>query len=51
VLAIHPLQIGIYGLGAIRRSERGDRLWRQWIERSAQQTRDLDSFAALARRR
>lgn len=50
VLAIHPLQIGIYGLGAVRRSERGDALWRQWIGRAAQHTRDLDSFAVLGKR-
>lgn len=50
LLAIHPLQTAIFGLGAIRRSERGDELWRQWIERSAQHTRDLDSFAVLSRR-
>jgi aminoglycoside phosphotransferase (APT) family kinase protein len=48
--AIHPLQTGIFGLGAVRRSERGDRLWRTWIARTAQQTRDLDSFALLAAR-
>ncbi|MDO9352682.1 MAG: phosphotransferase, partial [Solirubrobacteraceae bacterium] len=48
--AIHPLQTGIFGLGAVRRSERGDRLWRTWIARCAQQTRDLDSFALLAAR-
>jgi aminoglycoside phosphotransferase (APT) family kinase protein len=48
--AIHPLQVGIFGLGAVRRSERGDRMWRAWIDRAAQQTRDLDSFALLAAR-
>lgn len=48
--AIHPLQTGIFGLSAVRRSERGDRLWRVWIARCAQQTRDLDSFALLAAR-
>jgi hypothetical protein len=48
--AIHPLQTGIFGLGAVRRSDRGDRLWRTWIARSAQQARDLDSFALLAAR-
>lgn len=51
VLAIHPLQIGVFGAGAVRRSERGgDQLWKQWIERAAQHTRDLDSFQALAAR-
>jgi aminoglycoside phosphotransferase (APT) family kinase protein len=48
--AVHPLQTGIFGLGAVRRSDRGDQLWRTWIARSAQQTRDLDSFALLASR-
>ena len=51
VLAIHPLQIGVFGAGAVRRSERGDRLWKQWISRAAQHTRDLDSFSALRDRR
>lgn len=46
--AIHPLQTGIFGLGAVKRSARGDELWRQWIARSAEQTRDLESFAVLA---
>lgn len=50
VVAIHPLQTGVYGLGAVKRSERGDRMWRNWIERSAAMTRDLDSFEALAAR-
>lgn len=48
--AIHTLQVGIFGLGAVRRSERGDRLWQNWIGRAAIQTRDLDSFAVLAAR-
>lgn len=48
--AIHPLQAAIFGMGAVRRSERGDRMWRNWIERAATMTRDLDSFAVLARR-
>lgn len=48
LLAIHGLQVGFFGLGAVKRSERGDELWRTWIERTATQTRDLDSFAALA---
>jgi hypothetical protein len=48
LLAIHPLQTGVFGLGAVKRSDRGDRMWRNWIERSAIMTRDLDSFALLA---
>jgi aminoglycoside phosphotransferase (APT) family kinase protein len=48
LLAIHPLQTGIFGLGAVKRSERGDQMWRNWIDRSAVMTRDLDSFALLA---
>ncbi|WP_169738361.1 phosphotransferase [Patulibacter minatonensis] len=50
VLAIHPLQTGVFGLGAVKRSERGDRMWCNWIDRSAAMTRDLDSFALLATR-
>ncbi len=50
LLAIHPLQTGIFGIGAVKRSERGDRMWRNWVERSAQMTRDLDSFTVLAER-
>lgn len=46
--AIHTLQVGVFGLGAVKRSERGDRMWKSWIDRGAHQTRDLDSFSALA---
>ena len=47
LLAVHPLQTGIYGFGAVKRTERGDRMWQNWIGRSAAATRDLDSFALL----
>lgn len=50
LLAVFPLQVGVFGLGAVKRSERGDRMWRNWIDRAAIQTRDLDSFAVLATR-
>jgi hypothetical protein len=50
LLAIHPLQTGVFGLGAVKRSERGDEMWRNWIDRSANMTRDLDSFTLLAER-
>jgi thiamine kinase-like enzyme len=50
VHAVHSLQIGVFGLGAVKRTPRGDEMWRVWIERSAAHTRDLDSFAALATR-
>jgi aminoglycoside phosphotransferase (APT) family kinase protein len=46
--AIHGLQVGVFGLGAVRRTPRGDRMWKLWIERTAAQVRDLDSYAALA---
>ncbi len=46
--AIHPLQTGVFGLGAVKRSARGDELWRQWIARCAEHTRDLESFDVLA---
>jgi aminoglycoside phosphotransferase (APT) family kinase protein len=45
--AIHGLQVGIFGLGAVKRTERGDRMWKVWIERTAAQVRDLDSYAVL----
>lgn len=47
--AIHGLQVGVFGLGAVKRTERGDRMWKVWIERTAAQVRDLDSFALLRR--
>ncbi|MBC2898426.1 phosphotransferase [Rhodococcus sp. 4CII] len=50
VMAIHGLQVGVYGAGAVKRTPRGDEMWRTWIRRHATQTRDLDSFTALARR-
>jgi hypothetical protein len=46
--AIHGLQVGVFGLGAVKRTQRGDRMWKVWIERTAAQVRDLDSFSALA---
>jgi len=46
--AIHGLQIGVFGLGAVKRSPRGDRMWQNWIARTAAQVRDLDSYSALA---
>ncbi len=49
VQAIHGLQVGVFGLGAVKRTPRGDRMWKLWIERTAAQVRDLDSFSALAR--
>lgn len=48
--AIHGLQVGVFGLGAVKRSPRGDTMWKSWIERTAEQVRDLDSFSALAKR-
>lgn len=48
--AIHALQVGVFGLGAVKRTPRGDEMWRVWIERAAAHTRDLDSFAVLAER-
>jgi hypothetical protein len=48
LLAIHPLQTGVFGLGAVKRSDRGDEMWRNWIHRSAVMTRDLGSFSLLA---
>lgn len=48
--AIHGLQTGVFGLGAVKRSARGDEMWRAWIARTAAHTRDLDSFDVLAAR-
>lgn len=50
VNAIHGLQVGVFGLGAVKRTDRGDRMWQAWIERTAAHVRDLDSFSALAAR-
>ncbi|WP_420468181.1 phosphotransferase [Panacagrimonas sp.] len=47
--AIHGLQVGVFGLGAVKRTPRGDRMWKLWIERTAAQVRDLDSFEVLGR--
>ena len=46
--ALHPLQVGVFGLGAVKRSARGDEMWRAWIDRACAQVRDLGSYAALA---
>lgn len=50
VLAIEGLQTGLFGAIRVKRTERGDEMWRVWIERHAAQTRDLDSFTALKSR-
>lgn len=46
--AIHGLQVGVFGLGAVKRTPRGDQMWKLWIERTATQVRDLQSFEVLA---
>ena len=46
--ALHGLQVGVFGLGAVKRSPRGDEMWRVWIERTTAQVRDLESYRALA---
>ena len=46
--ALHGLQVGVFGLGAVKRSRRGDEMWRVWIDRTCAQVRDLDSYQALA---
>jgi aminoglycoside phosphotransferase (APT) family kinase protein len=48
--AVHGLQVGVFGLGAVKRTPRGDQMWKTWIERTAAQVRDLDSFSLLAQR-
>lgn len=50
VHAIHGLQVGVFGLGAVKRTPRGDQMWKLWIERTAAQVRDLDSYTVLGRR-
>ncbi|WP_433503204.1 oxidoreductase family protein [Pseudonocardia halophobica] len=50
VHAVHGLQVGVFGLGAVKRTPRGDQMWKNWIERTAAQVRDLDSYAVLAKR-
>jgi hypothetical protein len=47
VAALHGLQTGVFGLGAVKRSTRGDEMWRLWIERCCAQVQDLESYAAL----
>ena len=46
--AIHGLIVGVFGLGAVKRTPRGDRMWKSWIERTAMQVRDLGSIGLLA---
>lgn len=48
VNAIHGLQVGIFAPGVVKRTPRGDRMWKVWLERAIAQVRDLDSFEALA---
>jgi aminoglycoside phosphotransferase (APT) family kinase protein len=45
--ALHGLQVGVFGLGAVKRTPRGDQMWKCWIERTAAQVRDLESYEAL----
>ena len=46
--AVQALTVGVFGLGAVRRTPRGDEMWRVWIERTAAHVRDLDSYTLLA---
>ena len=45
--AIYGLQIATFGFSAVKRTPRGDKMWRSWIERTAAQVRDLDSYELL----
>lgn len=49
VNAIHGMQVGIFAPGVVKRTPRGDRMWKEWFERTVTQVRDLDSFSVLAR--
>ncbi|HEX5806504.1 MAG TPA: phosphotransferase, partial [Macromonas sp.] len=46
--ALHGLIVGVFGVGAVKRTPRGDRMWKTWIERTAAQVRDLGSIGVLA---
>jgi hypothetical protein len=46
--AVQALTVGVFGLGAVKRTPRGDEMWRVWIERTAAHVRDLDSYTMLA---
>ena len=46
--AVQALTVGVFGLGAVKRTPRGDEMWRVWIERTAAHVRDLDSYSLLA---
>lgn len=48
--AIHGLCVGIFSLGAVKRTSRGNRMWKNWIERTAAQVRGLESFEMLDKR-
>jgi Ecdysteroid kinase-like family len=50
LLSIFGLQTGIFGAVKVKRTPRGDEMWRLWVERHAAQVRDHDSFALLAAR-
>ncbi|HEY9413486.1 MAG TPA: phosphotransferase [Pseudonocardia sp.] len=48
VQAVQALTVGVFGLGAVKRTVRGDQMWQVWIERTAAHVRDLDSYSLLA---
>lgn len=48
--AVHGLLVGVFGLGAVKRTPRGDQMWKAWIERTAAQVRDLEAYEILAGR-
>ncbi|MCB1668324.1 MAG: oxidoreductase family protein [Porticoccaceae bacterium] len=45
--SIYGLQVGTFGFGAVKRTARGDEMWKSWIERTAAQVRDLDGYSVL----
>lgn len=48
--SIYALQSGVFASTRVKRTERGDLMWKTWIERVATQTQDLESFDSLSRR-
>ncbi|WP_165922238.1 oxidoreductase family protein [Pseudonocardia endophytica] len=50
VQSAHGLQCGVFAATRVKRTERGDQMWKAWIERAAVQTRDLETFDLLGRR-
>ncbi|WP_216892450.1 oxidoreductase family protein [Nocardia alni] len=51
VNSLYSLQSGIFAANQVKRTPRGDEMWRIWVERATVQVQDHDTIELLTRRR